>query len=327
MVEASPDGRAVKVRIVIVGSANTDLLVTVPRLPRPGETLLGTSFRDGFGGKGANQAVMAARLGAQVTVVMRVGNDTFGRATIGHFREEGIDVSHVVVDEELPSGVAPILVDEATGQNMIVVAPGANSRLSPNDVAAARPSLVAAQVVVAQLETPMAATEAAFRIAREAGAITVLNPAPASPVPGPLLELTDVLVPNEVEAAELTGLPVTSVEEGFSAAAKLRESGVGGVVMTLGARGALAVTTDGRFHVPAPSVAARDTSGAGDAFVGTLAYAIASGLPLPASVELACRVATETVKLPGTQSSYPSAQELRSLTRPAAGRQDRDRPR
>lgn len=295
----------------MVGSANTDLIARIERVPEPGETIMGTEFRIGFGGKGANQAVMAARLGAHVVAVVKLGRDQFGDSTVRNFEEQGIDISHVSLVDGVSSGVAPIMVEEESGQNRIVVIPGANATLSPADVRAAAEDVRNCDVLICQLETPLAATVEAFRIAREGGAMTVLNPAPAAPLGEEVLALTDVLVPNESEAEALTGMPVGSVAEALSAARSLREKGPINVVVTLGERGAVGIDRDGEeLRVEAEPVRAVDSTGAGDAFVGSLAYFLATGFGLRAATERACRIATRTVLAHGTQSSFPSREEL-----------------
>ena len=281
-------------------------------MPGPGETVLGKEFRTGFGGKGANQAVMAARLGAHVSAMVKLGRDQFGESTIRNFEEQGVDTTFVTFDEERSSGVAPILVEEGSGQNRIIVVPGANASLSPADVQAAAGLIRQSDVVICQLETPAATTIAAFRIAREAGgALCILNPAPAAELGAELLGLTDVLVPNEAEAQALTGLPVGTEEEAFEAARALRTHGPARIVITLGERGALGIDSDGEeFRVEAERVQAVDSTGAGDAFVGSLAYFLGQKLPLPEAVRRSCLIATRTVLKHGTQSSFPAREEL-----------------
>ncbi len=298
--------------ICMVGSAMTDLVARVARLPEPGETVFGSSFTQGFGGKGSNQAVMAARLGARVSAVVKLGRDSFGDAVRRNYEEQGVDTTFVGTAEDA-SGVALITVDEASGQNVIVITPGANSSLSPEDVRGAAAVVQGAQVLVAQLETPVAATLEAFRLAKRSGVRTLLNPAPAADLPGELLALTDVLIPNELEAAALTGRAVTSTEDAFDAAEELLERGPEVVIVTLGGRGAaLAERGKKPVHIVSETVKAVDTTGAGDAFVGSVAYFIACvpELPLAQAVEKACRIASWSVQREGTQTSYPYRAEL-----------------
>ncbi len=304
-------------RLCMVGSSNTDLVARIPRLPHLGECLTGTSFQIGFGGKGANQAVMAARLGAQVTVVTRLGRDTFGEAYVRHYQDEGVDTSHVVLDDT-SSGATLILVDEPTGLNTMAYVPGANGRLSPDDIAGAVDAIVSSEVLLCQLEVPVEATLEAFRVARRGGAgrrpLTVLNaaPVPGRPLPPELLELADILVANEEEAAFLVGSPVESLEETADAAAALASRWGCATVLTLGSRGVVRVEAGGvPRHVAAPVLQAVDTTGAGDAFVGSLGFLLASGDPLERAVERAVAIASLTVMRPGTQSSFPRRDDIR----------------
>ena len=312
----TPPRIATPPRIVMVGSSMVDLIAYVPRLPAPGETLAGSDFRQGHGGKGSNQAVMAARLGAGVAVVVCLGDDAFGPGTRQNYLDHGIDAAHVHLIRGVPSGVAPICVDVNTGQNSIVVVPGANARLDAAKVRAAADLIGDADAVLCQLETPLEATVEAFGIARDRGTMTILNPAPAAPMPDGLhglLRLTDVLIPNETEAAALTGLPIDSDGRAATAAARLREMGPKTVVLTLGGRGAcvLAGGRGGRAEfVAAERVEAVDTTGAGDAFVGAFAFFHAGGRDAAESARRACRVATRSVLRPGTQSSFPTRDEL-----------------
>ena len=293
----------------------TDLVVRVARLPRPGETLFGSSFSRGFGGKGSNQAVMAARLGARVSAVVKLGRDSFGDAVLQNYREQGVDTTFVGFAEGEASGVALITVDESSGQNVITIVPGANSTLSQEDVRRAAAAVRGAKVLIAQLETPVAATLEAFRLAKAGGALTLLNPAPAADLPEELLALTDVLIPNELEAAAISGQPVTSSQDALVVAEGFRRQGPETVVITLGGRGAVLVSADGAQSIPAETVPAVDTTGAGDAFVGSLAYflACAPELPLPEAVTRACRVASLSVQREGAQTSFPHRSEVLDL--------------
>lgn len=291
-------------QICVVGSSNVDLIARVPRFPRPGETLEGRSFHIGYGGKGANQAVMAAKLGARVTMVTRVGRDVFGDGLVRNFTQHGIDTTHVYVDEARSSGVAPILVDD-TAENEIVIVPGANHGLSPDDVRRALPALQAADVVIGQLEVPIETTREAFRVARAAGVRTILNPAPAAPLPDNLLALTDLCVPNEAEAEMLTGRPVPTVDAAAEAAGVLRARGPRAVIITLGGRGVVLVDADGTHHVPAIPVEAVDATGAGDAFIGSLAVFLSEGHTARAAARRASAVAALSVTALGAQGSFP----------------------
>jgi ribokinase len=296
-------------RVCVVGAANVDLVSYVPRLPRVGETLHGDRFEIGDGGKGANQAVMAAKLGADVALVAKLGDDVFGERMLASFGEHGLDTTHVSVTGEASSGVAPILVD-ADGRNAIVIVTGANDLLGTADVEAAGSAIETADVLVCQLEIPFDTTLAALRLARRAGVRTILNPAPARPdLPKEAFELSDVICPNEAETEDLVGRPGEDVDALTDAGCELRARGAGAAVLTLGERGCL-VVADEVEHVAAPTVSAVDTTGAGDAFVGTLAYELARGQPLARAATTAVRVASVSVQRRGTQSSFPSAADL-----------------
>jgi ribokinase len=297
-------------RICVVGSSNVDMNSYVTRFPAPGETIHGKRFTTGYGGKGANQGVMAARLGAAVTFVGKVGNDLFGRDMLANFQSEGIDASYVQTTDEAASGVAVITID-ATGMNSIIVIPGANGLLTAEEVEAARPAIEQADLLVCQLEVPMPANLTAARIARQAGKTILFNPAPASEeTPDELLHLCDIICPNENEAALLTGQPVTSVADAETAARMLLGRGARQVIVTLGERGSLLVDRGQATHVAAPAVKAVDTTGAGDAFVGTLAYFLAVGVSVVEAMRRANQVAAISVQHPGTQTSYPRSADL-----------------
>jgi ribokinase len=295
--------------ICVVGSSNIDLVSRVPRLPRLGETLAGHSFHVGYGGKGANQAVMAARLGARVTMVTRVGRDVFGEGTLQNYRAQGIDTRFVFVDETRFSGVAPIFVAD-NAQNFIVIVPGANLGLSPEDVRAAGDVIRGADLVVCQLEVPMETTLEAFRMARAAGVRTILNPAPAVPLPAEQLDLTDICAPNETETELLTELPVRTPGEAETAARELLARGPQLVILTLGERGVMLVDSQGAEHIPPVPVEAVDPTGAGDAFIGALATFLGEGQSLREAVRQANAVAALSVTRIGTQTSFPTRAEV-----------------
>lgn len=297
-------------RICVLGAANLDLISYVPRLPRLGETLHGSRFHMGFGGKGANQAVMAAKLGARVSMITKLGRDIFGENTLKNFQSWGIDTRHVLFTEQAFSGVAPIAVDP-DGHNAIIIVTGANDLLTEDDVQAARPAIAAAQVLVCQLEIPVKITLAAMRLARELKVPTILNPAPARPELDPeLYALSDIFCPNESETELLTGLRARNVKEATRAARVLLERGAGKVILTLGENGSLLVTEGQSLQVPAVPVKALDSTGAGDAYVGSLAYFMAAGQPLPEAMRRANHIAAISVQSSGTQSSFPSAADL-----------------
>jgi ribokinase len=296
-------------RICVVGSANVDLTFRTPRLPRPGETLAGRSFQLGLGGKGANQAVAAARLGAAAALVACLGDDTFGRESLRRYQAEGLDTAFVRLHGELPTGTAAIVVDDQA-QNCILVVAGANAGLSPADVRAAAPAIQQADLLLCQLEVPLETTLEAFRLARAAGVRTVLTPAPAAALPEELLLLCDLCVPNETEAEFLTGQAIDGVGAAETAAGELRRRGVEAVVVTLGGRGALLLDDAGPTHVPAVPVQAVDPTGAGDAFTAALAVFWAEGPGLREAARQASAVAALTVTRPGTQTAFPTRAEV-----------------
>ncbi len=297
-------------RICVVGASNLDLISYIPRLPRMGETLHGSRFHMGFGGKGANQAVMAAKLGASVSMVTKLGKDIFGENTLKNFATWGIDTAHVLFTDKAFSGVAPIAVDE-DGHNSIIIVTGANDLLAPAEIEAARPVIAAARVLVCQLEIPLEATLAAMRIAREEKVTTIFNPAPARPeLPEELYRLSDFFCPNESETEMLTGRSAATPEKAAEAARALLKKGAGTVILTLGERGSLLVTAKESLHVPAEKVKALDSTGAGDAYVGSLAFFLAAGKPVAEAMRRANRIAAVSVQSSGTQTSFPRAQDL-----------------
>lgn len=297
-------------RICVVGAANLDLISYVPRLPKLGETLHGSKFRMGFGGKGANQAVMAAKLGAQVSMVTKLGRDVFGENTAKNFRSYDIDCTHVLFTGEAFSGVAPIAVDEE-GNNAIIIVTGANDLLSVEDIEGARGAIAASQILVCQLEIPIDTTIAALRIARQEKVKTIFNPAPGrSSLPEEVFELSDILCPNESETELISGLSTGTIAEAEVAARRMLGKGAGSVVLTLGERGSLLVTDGQTEHVPAQRVEVLDSTGAGDAFIGSLAYFLAEGKKVPEAVRRANDIAAISVQSSGTQSSFPNAADL-----------------
>lgn len=297
-------------KIVVVGSANTDMVVKLPRLPGKGESIIGSDFVMPAGGKGANQAVTAARLGAQVTFVARLGADIFGDRALAGFQSEGIDTGFIVRDPEAPSGVALILVD-ARGDNMLAVAPGANAHLSPADVDRAEAAIAAADAVVLQMEISEQTVTHALALAAKHHVRTVLNPAPARPLSADMLSMVDVLTPNEHEVMLLSGDVGGGVEQ---AARHLTDMGARTVVVTLGEEGALIVAA-GEFarRVPGFAVQAVDTTAAGDAFSGALACALARGDDIGAAVRFANAAGALTVTRMGAQPSLPSAAEVEAF--------------
>jgi ribokinase len=296
-------------RIAVIGSANTDLITFAARFPRPGETLFGQNFDLGFGGKGANQAVAARLCGAEVMMVAKVGKDLFGEATVKNFNAFGIDTTHVGVVEDAPTGVAPIFV-EPNGQNRILVVKGANDRLTPADIDGAATELRHVQTIILQFEIPLPTVYHTVRFARAHNIRCIVNPAPA--VPANLDELTaaDYFIPNETEAELITELPVQTIEQAAVCAASLVQRGFGRVLITLGARGALLASAVGHVHVEPFTVNAVDTTGAGDAFIGSLAVFLAEGMPEREAIARASLYAALSTTRVGTQKSFPRRAEL-----------------
>lgn len=290
-------------RIAIVGSANVDLTTFTSRFPKPGETIFAEKFDLGFGGKGANQAVAARLCGAEVFMVARVGNDLFGPATIENFRKQGIDVTHVKQVSGLSSGVAPIFV-EPSGQNRILVIKGANDALKPEHVDEAAEVLKAADCIVLQFEIPLETVYYTIAFAREHRIRCILNPAPAQEVDLAALDGLDYFVPNEHEAEAIVGNSVKTIEEAGRCAQKLLAKGIGRVIITLGANGALLASTKGTDHAPAFSVNAIDSSGAGDAFIGSFSVFLAEGLREEEAVRRANLYAALSTTGVGTQKSF-----------------------
>lgn len=299
-------------KIVVAGSSNTDMILQMDHIPRPGETILGGQFTMAAGGKGANQAVAAARAGGQVTFLARVGADMFGRQAVEGFRRDGIDVRYVLEDKQTPSGVALIFV-AANGENSIGVASGANLCLSPADVQQAASAIEEASALVMQLETPLETVRAAAQIAAAKQVPVILNPAPAQPLDDALLALVTVLTPNESEAELLTGVPVTDVAAAARAAEVLRGRGVAQVIITLGARGAWVASPAFQGLVPAFPVQPVDTTAAGDVFNGALAVALSEQRPLEQAVRFACAAAALSVMKLGAQPSAPQRSEIEGL--------------
>jgi len=290
-------------KIAVVGSANVDLTTFTDEFPRPGETLFAPSFDLGFGGKGANQAVAARLCGADVFMVARVGSDLFGPATIANFQKLGIDAEHVKIVEGVASGVAPIFV-EKSGQNRILVVKGANDRLLPADVDAAAPMLKKADCIVMQFEIPLATVYHTIRFARDNGIKCILNPAPGQPVDMAQLSGLDYFVPNETEAEAISGQPVKNIDDAKQVAAGFLKAGIRRVIITLGANGALLAGSEGMEHVPAFQVKTVDSTGAGDAFIGSFAVFLGEGLDERQAVTKANLYAGLSTTGVGTQKSF-----------------------
>jgi ribokinase len=296
-------------RIAVIGSANTDLITFADTFPRPGETLFGKNFDLGFGGKGANQAVAARLCGAEVLMLAKVGNDLFGEATVKNFTSFGIDTRNVQIVAGVPTGVAPIFV-EPSGQNRIIVVKGANDRLMPEDVDAAAAELRSVNTIILQFEIPLATIYHTVRFARANNIRCIVNPAPA--VPASLADLigADYFIPNETEAELIAGLPVQTIEQARACAAALLDKGFRRVVITLGARGALLADASGHAHIAPFSVTAVDTTGAGDAFIGSLAVFLAEGVSEKDAVARASLYAALSTTRVGTQKSFPRRGEF-----------------
>jgi ribokinase len=300
--------------VVVVGSSNMDVFCYTDRLPEPGETLIGERYRMALGGKGANQAVAARLLGAEVTLVGRVGDDLFGQRMLDNFRSYGMTQDHIQVDAEAGSGVAVILVDKQA-ENILVVVPGANMRIAPADVGAAAGVIRAADALVMQLEIPPDAIQRAVDIAHEGDTLCVLNPAPARPLPDAILEKVDLLTPNQIEAKMLTGIPAHTLEGAVAAGRALLDKGVQSVIITLGARGALIVRPGETTLVEGVSVDAVDTTGAGDAFTAGLAVGLAEGKTLEQATRFANLAGALSATKPGAMPSLPTRDEVEAFAR------------
>jgi len=296
-------------KIVVIGSCNTDMVVKSDRLPVPGETVLGGAFMMNPGGKGANQAVAIARLGGNVTFISKTGNDLFGRQSIEMYGDENIVTDYIFSDQNLPSGVALIMVDR-NGENCIVVASGANGTLSPKDIEKARNVIESADILLMQLEVPMDTVEYAAKLAHEKGVKVVLNPAPAAFLSNDLLHCLYTIIPNKTEAEMLSGIKVSDLETAKQAADIIAAKGVDKVVITLGSKGALIKDGDNYTNIPAESVNAVDTTAAGDTFCGALCVYLSEGYSLTESVRYANAAAAIVVTRIGAQSAIPYKNEV-----------------
>ena len=294
--------------ILVIGSSNTDMTVKTQTLPRPGETVLGGVFTMGAGGKGANQAVAARRLGGAVKFICKVGRDIFGNNAIAHYEAEGLDTSGIL-RSDLPSGVALISVDDQA-ENCIVVASGANGDLTEADIEASREAIAACGILLLQLETPIPSVLKAARLAHEAGATVVLNPAPACPLPDELFRFIDLFIPNETELSTFSGVPVEDVESAAAAAAIMQGKGVGKLIVTMGSKGSLICEGGEPVFVPARKVKAVDTTAAGDTFCGALCVALSEGKSLPDAAAFATAASALTVQKMGAQDSIPFRKDI-----------------
>jgi len=298
-----------KNQILVVGSINTDMVVKTSHFPKPGETILGGEFSVYQGGKGANQAVAAARLGGEVVFISKLGNDSFGQNSINALRKENIDTTQVLVDDKVRSGVALITVD-SNGENTIVVAPGANNTLIPENIKHLDAILDNCKVLLVQLEIPLKTVQYICQRAKERGVTVVLNPAPATILDESILRYVDILTPNETECEFLTGLKINDSFAAVKAINTLLEMGVSTVVITLGKRGAYVYENNELTLVPAKEVHVIDTTGAGDVFNGALVVGLSQDKALVDAVILACEAAALAVTKMGAQSSAPTLQEL-----------------
>jgi len=297
-------------RIAVIGSSNTDMVIKTSKLPVPGETILGGKFFMNPGGKGANQAVSAARLGGKVSFIAKTGDDLFGKQARQIFESENINTDYLVTDPGHPSGVALITVD-AKGENCIVVAPGSNGYLSQGDIDLAREEILRSEIVLMQLEIPLETVVYAAHLAFNAGKKVILNPAPAAQITDKLLSMLYLITPNETEAELISGIPVKDIESATLAARNLYERGVKVVIITLGSKGALLFTGKEAKLIPTPKVEAVDTTAAGDVFNGAIAVAISEGFELEKAVEFACKAAAISVTRMGAQSSAPYWKEIK----------------
>jgi ribokinase len=299
-------------KIVVVGSCNTDMVIKAARLPVPGETILGGTFLMNPGGKGANQAVAAARMGGSVTFISKTGNDVFGKQSVMLYNAENIRTDYIFSDPKLPSGVALITVD-SHGENCIVVASGANGSLSPADINKARTEIESGDLVLMQLEIPIETVEYVAEMANIKGIKVILNPAPAQALSDQLLRQLYIIIPNKSEAEILSGIKVTDFETARQAADIISSKGVAIVVITLGSQGALIKEHDTYHFVEAYKVDTVDTTAAGDTFCGTVCVGLAEGKSILESVQMAARAAALTVTRMGAQGSIPFRSELSSL--------------
>lgn len=302
-------------KIVVVGSLNMDFVVRAPRIPSPGETVLGANdLRTIPGGKGANQAVAAARLGATVTMIGRIGADPFGRELTANLESSGVSIDHIGVDPDSPTGVAMIVVDQ-DGQNSIVVSSGANNALSDRLILEAEHEIAAADILLIQLEIPLPTVISAARIARKHGVRTLLNPAPSRKLPPELLSLVDIILPNETETEFLTGLAIRSDKDVPAAITKFLEMGVESVVITRGDKGCSVHSDQGTLHFASFAVHSVDSTGAGDAFVGGFAVALTEGQNIPDAALFGNAAGALATTVHGAQPSMPERLQLNELLR------------
>ena len=297
-----------KNKIVVLGSSNTDMTIKSERLPKPGETILGGEFVMGPGGKGANQAVAAKRLGGDVCFICKLGRDIFGDNAISGYEREGIDTSHILRSDKA-SGIALILVD-AGAENCIAVAPGANGDLSPEDVDSVANVIKDAEYLILQLEIPVESVLKAAKIAHEAGVYVILNPAPACPLPEELFRYVSLVIPNQTEISLLTGVEIKDEKSLDEAIVRIKEMGVKDVIVTLGSKGSLVVSDGVKAFVPSQKVKAVDTTAAGDTFCGALCVGLCEGLGIKEAAAFATKASALTVQRMGAQASIPFRHEI-----------------
>lgn len=302
-------------KVVVVGSLNVDTTLRVNRMPLPGETLASSSKSNAAGGKGANQAVAAARAGADTTFVGRIGNDAGGELMVTALKEAGVKTDHVVVDDGVGTGAATIMLDDK-GQNSILIYGGANQTVDPDQVTAAEAAIAAADFVITQFETPQKAAIRAFELAKSHGVTTILNPAPAAAIDPALLALTDLIIPNETEAATLTGVTITDEASMLEAAGKFAQMGVKNLIITVGAKGAFYCTQEGYNFVPAYKVKAVDTTAAGDTFIGALAAKLSPAMDnIEQALAFAQRASSLTVQGLGAMPSIPTLAQIEAASK------------
>ena len=299
-------------QVTVVGSFMYDLVATVPRRPKTGETLVGNTFGMFLGGKGANQAIAASRAGSKVTMVGRLGNDFFGKQFLEKFSREGINTDFVTQDDENGTGVAMPLID-ASGDNSIVIIPQANMALTVENINQAQSTIADADVLVMQCEVPMDANQRAAEIAKQNDTLVILNPAPAQLIPDQILKLVDIIIPNEIETETLTGLPTKTDNEVLVAGRNLLSKGVETVILTLGDRGSLLLNEDGKKLIPAFDVSVVDTTAAGDSFCGVLAASLANGISINLSVKIANAAGALAVTKLGAEPSLPQRDAIDEL--------------
>ena len=298
--------------IVVIGSSNTDMVIKASHLPQPGETILGGTFFMNAGGKGANQAVAAARLGGSVLFIAKTGDDIFGKQAIELFEKEGIDTSHIIRDKQQPSGVALITVDD-NGENCIVVAPGANATLIPENINEVKEKIENASLVLMQLETPVETVEYVAGIASSKGVKFILNPAPAAKLNDELLKKISIITPNQKEAEMLTGIKVSDESSAKQAALFLNRKGIGTVIITMGASGAFVLHENSHRMIAGHKVKVADTTAAGDVFNGALVVALSEGQKIEDAVTFACKAAAISVTRLGAQASAPHRKEVENF--------------